>query len=428
MAKQHPFHAGAAYRDGKLYEFTRDCVIVMKGWPTMRAWQWTGTYDCPWRHVRPRLKRISLREMGHMENPDLHLPEPNGQMLFPFAYSYTAIRAYQAFWWGVPEPYRHLVMPFRDRRWHMLALLARCPGAEDLTVGNPALAFCLASNWAFHAPIASHPLRAARSLVYKKQRRIQEWLGFPGTEAMRQLLRRIPRESLTVEFLTCLRRAVQSPDVSRRLGFMERITQDAFRLVATPDITPYVAFSLLEEVSQVRVPDAGPMTAFRIQDMLHMSAELRRKLPRLRSIDQVNQLHEDLVFDFNLQREAADGAPLPPPPLPGKAGEIEPLETCQDLALEGRLLQHCVGSYAHAVRCGQTYVYRMLKSERATLAIAFGRGGWRLRDIRGRRNADVRPETLKAALDWLHGHPSMNQPDGISVPSQAPGFPDDIPF
>lgn len=427
MTKDNSFKSGAAYRNGKLYEFTRDCVIVMKGWPEMRAWQWTGEYARPWRHVRPRLKRISLRGLSRMPDPDSHPPEPNGQMLFPFAYSHVARNAYRAFWWAVPETYRELVMPFRDRRWHMLALLARCLGADDLVVSNPALAFCLASNWAFHKPAVQQPLRAARSLVYKKQRRILEWLGFPGTEAMRQLLWRIPRESMTVEFLTSLCNAIQSPEVSRRLSFMGRITQDVFRLIATPEITPYVAFSLLEEVSQVRVPDAGPMMAFRIQDMLQMSAELRRKLPRLRSIAQVDQLHEDLVFDFNLRRED-DGGPLPPPPLPGKEGEIEPLATCRELAHEGRLQRHCVGSYAHSVRRGQTYVYRMLKPERATLAIMQDSRGWTLREIRGFRNADVQPETYQAAVDWLHSPQFPGRADPVlAVAGDFAGH-DDLPF
>ena len=427
MPREHKFEVGAAYRNGKLYEFSLNDVTVMKGWPSMLAWKWSG-HNPQWVHVRPRLKRISMRGLSREIDPDSHPPEPGGQMLFPFAYSYVGRRAYRAFWWAVPEAYRELVMPFRDRRWHMLSLLARCPGAEDLVVGNPALAFCLASNWAFHVPIVSHLLRAARSLVYKKQRLIQEWLGFPGTEAVRQLLRRIPRESMTVEFLTSMRAAIQLPEVARRLSFMGRVTMDVFHLIATPEITPYVAFSLLDEVSQVRVPDAGSVMAFRILDMLNMSAELQRKLPRLRSITQMNQLHEDLVFDFNLRREATSADPFPPPPLPGKEGEIEPLETCQDLALEGRLQHHCVGSYSHAVRCGQKYIYRMLKPERATLAISIGRKGWCLWDIRGYRNAEVQPESFKAAMDWLHSQRPLDMENQVLAPAQGPDYFNDIPF
>lgn len=427
MIKEHSFKSGAAYRNGKLYEFTRDCVIVMQGWPEMRAWQWTGEYARPWRHVRPRLHRISLREIGSMGNPDLHLPEPGGQMLFPFAYSYTGIRAYRAFWWAVPEAYRELVMPFRDRRWHMLALLSRCPGAEDLVVGNPALAFCLASNWAFHKPAVRQPLRAARSLIYQKQRRIQQWLGFPGTESTRQILRRIPPESMTVDFMAILRVAIQSPEWSRPLSFMGRITEDVFRIITTPELSASVSFSLLEELSQEERPDKYPGKASQIEDIRRMGDALRRKVPRLRSIAQMNQVHDELVFNLGLKKVASAGA-LPPPPFPGVDGMIEPLVTCQELAIEGREQHHCVACYADAVCSGEVYIYRILRPERATLAIMNRRTAWHLGEIRGYRNADVKPETYQAAMDWLNSHQSEDLPSPVQAVAGNCGGPDDLPF
>lgn len=427
MANRHPFDEGAAYRNGKLYEFTRDCVIIMKGWPEMRAWQWTGIHARPWRHVRPRLKHISLREMGHMEDPDLHPPEPNGQMLFPFAYSYTGIQAHRAFWWKVPKPYRHLVMPFRDRRWHMLVLLARCPGAEDLAVGNPALAFCLASNWLFHKPAPSHPLRAARAMVYKKQRWILEWLGFPATESVRQILRRVPPESMTAQFLMTLGMALCEPRWTRRFSFIERINEDVFRTLTDFEGGPQIDFALVEEISHHRPSDAHPAIAYRIQDIRRMCDGLGRKVPRLRSIAQINEMHDDLAFAMNLKR-ADQGGPLPPPPIPGISGEIEPLESSQAILQEGRQQQHCVGGYVACVQDGEAYIYRMLKPERATLAISRGPRGWSLREIHGLRNADVRPDSYQAALDWLNGwRPQKWSDPALALAGDFAG-PDDLPF
>ncbi len=427
MTSERSFHSGAAYRNGKLYEFSGHCVIVMKGWPEMRAWQWTGIYARPWRHVRPRLKRISLRGLSRMPDPDSQPPEAGGQMLFPFAYSHVARNAYRAFWWAVPEAYRGLVMPFRDRRWHMLSLLARCPGAGDLAVGNPALAFCLASNWAFHWPVPTHPLRAARSLVYKKQRRILEWLGFPATESVRQIIRRVPPESMTVEFLLSLREALHHPECLRPLSFMGRITEDVFEIATNPGIATSVSFPLLEEMSLEPRPDKSPGYARRIRDVHGMSEVLHRKMPRLHSLAQLNQLHDEWVWRMNL-RTAANEDPFPPPPLPGKDGEIEPLVSGHDLAMEGREQQHCVAGYAHAVLQGETYIYRMLKPERATLAIVWGSTGWLLGEIRGVRNAPVRPESLCAAWNWL-GRLSSDVPAARAGPLVLnPVGMDEIPF
>ena len=425
MPREHKFEVGAAYRNGKLYEFSLNDVTVMKGWPLMLAWKWSA-HNPQWVHVRPRLKRISMRGLSREIDPDSHPPELGGQMLFPFAYSYVGRRAYRAFWWAVPDSVRTAVMPFRDHRWHMLSLLARCPGAEDLVASNPALAFCLASNWAFHRPVSSHPLRAARSLVYKKQRQILEWLGFPNTESARQILRRVPPEAMTVLFLQTLRGALRDPRLSRKFSFLSRINADVLSVITDPE-EGRIAFSLVEEMAHNRTSDAGPWIASRIRDIRQMSLDLHRNPPQLRSIAQVNQLHDDLVFDYNLQRED-DGGPLPPPPLPGKEGEIEPLETCQDLALEGRLQHHCVGSYTHAVRRGKTYVYRMLKPERATLAITFGHRGWSLWDLRGHRNAEVQPESLKAALDWLRSQQSLRVENQEDLSVCRPALYDEIPF
>ena len=119
---------------------------------------------------------------------------------------------------------------------------------------------------------------------------------------------------------------------------------------------------------------------------------------------------------------------MPPPPIAGKEGEIEPLETCQELAIEGRLQQHCVGSYAHSVRRGQAYVYRMLKPERATLAIMQGPRGWTMREIHGYRNADVRPETCQAALDWLNSRQPLSRSDPVLALTGGFAGPDDLPF
>jgi len=46
----------------------------------------------------------------------------------------------------------------RSCRW-----LPRCEGTFDLISSNPALAYCLASNWVFHQPKVARPLRSAEA-------------------------------------------------------------------------------------------------------------------------------------------------------------------------------------------------------------------------------------------------------------------------
>lgn len=424
------FTAGAAYRNGKLYEFTSSRVTVMKGWPLMLAWQWSE-HKPRWVHVRPNLRRISLKRLAREKDPDRHPPEPNGQMLLPFACSLVAGRAYRAFWRSVPAPVREMVMPFLEGRWQMLALLARCPGAEDLARNNPALAFCLASNGSFHWPKPSRPLRAARALVFRKQRRILEWLGFPGTESARQALRRVPPETMSEWFFRDLRRALWNPGLARQIGFLDRINECVLSVLMAPAGGPTAAFALLEEIAHDPHSDWSSEIARGMEDIGRLCEELHRPLPRLSSIARVVEVHAELTGGLNGrlgEDDANNKGPLPPPPLPGKEGEIEPLVSRQELVAEGRLQHHCVGSYSSAVRSGRIYVYRMLKPERATLAIALGSAGWVLREIHGFQNSGVRPESMKAVLDWLMDQQPPDMAAQVLSATQNVNWADDPPF
>ena len=54
-----------------------------------------------------------------------------------------------------------------------------------------ALGFALANPWILHKPTVCQPMRSMRALLRHKQARIQDWLGFPATERVRRILKRI---------------------------------------------------------------------------------------------------------------------------------------------------------------------------------------------------------------------------------------------
>lgn len=45
-----PFRPGWEFKDGKLYAFSRNDVVVLRGWPAPAAWRRTRCR--PWRHTR----------------------------------------------------------------------------------------------------------------------------------------------------------------------------------------------------------------------------------------------------------------------------------------------------------------------------------------------------------------------------------------
>lgn len=97
-------------------------------------------------------------------------------------------------------------------------------------------------------------------------------------------------------------------------------------------------------------------------------------------------------------------ARIPPPPIPG-TDTIIPLTTLKELKQEGVEQQNCVGIYGPRMARGDTYVYKVLSPERATLSIIRDPGGtWHRRQIRIARNREPTPFTVRAVDEWLASH------------------------
>jgi len=76
-----------------------------------------------------------------------------------------------------------------------------------------------------------------------------------------------------------------------------------------------------------------------------------------------------------------------------------------ELDKEGRAQNNCVGGYAFVVKTGGYYVYRVLKPQRATLAIIRGPDGcWRRGDLKLHANAAPHPSTARHVDHWLSRH------------------------
>jgi len=64
---------------------------------------------------------------------------------------------------------------------------------------------------------------------------------------------------------------------------------------------------------------------------------------------------------------------------------------------------HCSASYAPDVSEGAAYFYRIEQPERATLMLRRTTRGWRLGELRGRRNGRVSKVVRVAVRRWLQG-------------------------
>jgi hypothetical protein len=261
------------------------------------------------------------------------------------------------------------------------------------------------------------PLRAARSLLRKKQREILTWLGFPPTEWARRILRKIDPNDLTVERLLYLRDGLSEPAVVQSLSHVPSINASVLRLTTDAKLRGLVTPRLLSDVASEQERDDPPDRGWKSQtplDLLMDTLRMRRLLgedfgtPPFSSYAPPRGVHDALtsrIGAMDWKREwHRSRSELPacfgPPPFPGTMG-IVPLTTPEALWGEGVEMRHCVASHAFDVAEGTEYIYRVDTPVRATLSLARAEGRWRLREMRGEGNIPLDPVVCALVLGLL---------------------------
>lgn len=432
-----PARPGISFKNGKLYEFKKSQVIVLQGWPDPRAW--VKSRRKGWHHDRKRADTFFTESLfPEHDRPSLTPPDPaqvecpdhlnragytdEERELYWDWHRKAVVREWKEkhsqadFYDQIPPEIRRALLQYSSRRWHLLNLFARVPGAFDLHVSNPALCFALASNWVFHKPAVQQPMRAARSLVRRKQKHLLGWLGFPATDSARKVLQKINPAAVSVESLLYLRDTLQDPERAKILCHLPRLNAGVLRLVNDIRIMPRLTYRLLEDVSQ-NFQDYNQAFTYRILiDTLRMDRRLGGDLcpARFGSLRRLRAVHEGLTEQIHIiaaQRRAENPeeqtysraeypAAFPGPPYAGTSA-IQPLTTPEELIQEGQHMQHCVASYAWDIAQGTEYIYRVIDPVRATLSIYTQDQAWRPGQLLRAANKDVPKETKQQVFQEL---------------------------
>jgi hypothetical protein len=392
---------GVACKNGKFYEFTDRHVLVMKGWPDPRAWYKRRSHS--WRPTRKLADAIfSRRDFVEGTNvpkePCYPFVLPDGQIALPgLSYEESRMRtecseyaARTAFMDQVPDDIRQELQRYSNRRWHMLNLFARCPGSIDLSRSNPALAFAMASNWVFHKPAVQRPMRAARTCVWKKQKAILEWLGFPGTESVRKTLAKISANALNIEMLLYLRTAIVNPVCAKLLSHLPRLGHETVMIASNRHLMPHVTPKLLEDVLANEHKLVAPTGREKESRKVHyelLSDTLRmanivdwEKCPTIFcSLKRARSIHDEPASKMGLARlkkRFIIPDRFDDPPFCGTE-HIVPLTTPEEVCREGQLQKNCVAAYLPHISNGDEYIYRVEQPVRGTLSIVYNAGKWK---------------------------------------------------
>jgi hypothetical protein len=412
IVNTRPIRNGTVFKHGKLYVFSPERIVVLRGGSTPRAWRMSAATR-RWLGWEPdfdfgsfvRAAREAARTPLPERLPGGQLVAPDGQLYLPGVpvrapWRAHAIAAFLAtFEPGVID----LAIRHRWSHWPLVALYARSRSARELAVHQPVIAFAVA----FASRIHPHPpqrlFRAARAWLARPAREVLGWLGFPPTKATVRLFGRIEPEHLSPYDLTDLRTALQDPAVRRLLAHLPRVNDSVISVAAAPDVIAHLAPTFLERLAETREP-SYPLVILR--STLAKAERLGKRPPRLRGWADVSAIEDEYRRRFGHPKAVE----FPPPPLPGTE-LVVPVTTHDALVEEGQTMHHCIRSYAARVASGAVYVYRLLAPERATVAIVRRAGNWELLDVRGRSNLVPAPPTWSAVHSWLEAARGERGPD-----------------
>ena len=347
--------------------------------------------------------------------------------------------AFASFREEIPAEIVRIVEPFGSHQWALMVLIHQEPWAMDLAMSNPVLAYALASSDQFRGTPPAAAAVQARWYCHRKQRELLEWLGFPGTEAIAKLIRKIPAESASPSILRRLNNALKADKrVLEYLSHLEVVNIAILELVTIPKYLDLITPKLLVEV-------AGKPAEASIGDMIHGGMVIlqqiysHRNIRPFESVRQVCRFREEADEEYQshvhrqeLARQEAKriaeqerrrrqmvelaaqmsarenrrkiaARPYPEPPVPGTK-DILPLTSADLLHSEGWEQGNCVASYQWRVLAGDTYIYKVMAPERATLAIVrCADGCWYRSELRGKGNGKVKSATIGAVDRWLEG-------------------------
>jgi hypothetical protein len=315
----------------------------------------------------------------------------------------TKQEAYERLRSSLPFKYAISLAPFRSHQWNVLILLSMKRRFYDLLKSNPVLAYLIANDRTLMRRIFEKQLMMD-TLTGMKQAELLKLLQIPDSKAAVKLLRKIAPASASPEDIHTLRHCAASPETMQQLAHIKDVNMGVLGLVRGPrECLPFITQGLLEEAGLDRRNRRYPVTAVVFQRTFHLHYVCYpdRRFPEIKSIEQLNRYYEEVAKFYEL----APRQPLPQfpaPPFPG-TDDIVPLTTAVELLQEGNNQHHCAG-YHHAELCaaGQSYCYRVLKPERATLHLMKSdNGSWFVCELRGPCNQQVCPETIAAVETWL---------------------------
>jgi len=357
-------------------------------------------------------KGLSIERWGDVHQSwDLEDIDPGISLPFPPHKSKISL---QGFFDDIPQEVINAVQPFQWRQFVLLKMVRHRPETLELIQSNPVLAWFLAD------AIASKeiPISVGCKWVLRKRKDILEFAGMLSSRSIIKTLSRIKSEEYTQILFEDLKRLFGENDKMSRLCFVQYIPGgEIFNLLKHFDYS-YWLLSTRDETGMTiweNLTVDNEIDVFRLwADSKNCAKSLRiacpeNQLRKCKSIEALRDIHDLWLNMYNTANTAQRNErflleygtySFPAPPLPGDA-DIIPITTINELQEEGEEMHNCAGSYVEMIMRRESYIYRVLRPERATLEISDTTDMHHIRQLKLAHNREPGAETWAKVRYWF---------------------------
>jgi hypothetical protein len=397
------FKPGYAFKNNKYYIFDKYGVTVYRGWPDMLAYRKTKTK--PWRSFRPKftfdlnsvnIEKCYICELQKLEN------EKSEHTCKPFP---------KDSWLNlIPKEILKAIEPFKQRQWHLLSFVARCGlPSMDLIKSTPALAWMLASSWAFKTnPVKNHFRSIRRLLVKSKnQQDILKWLDYPNTKSVIKILRKIDIAEVDVSLLLNLKDLLIKQVSIRHLQHCNTINKTTLWLLKLSDQNKLkLSSNFIEHVSSIMSKDSRFEISSTLEDVIKMNDALCNKQISVQSIQHLNLIHHKLidatVIAAKQSKTINRTLPWPSFELPEEFPEVEFIDTEHGLIKTGIQMHNCLAAHVDSALYSSKFYFKLQTNKKAVMSVnKVSNEKWDIAEIKGYCNQIVDVQTAELADNWL---------------------------
>jgi hypothetical protein len=214
------------------------------------------------------------------------------------------------------------------------------PEAIQLYRGNRGVGFLVANARSFKRKLQTGDIRR---MMFWPQRQILGALGFPATELMCHIMRRLTFWELSIDVLKQVRRLYHRRATAALLKQVRPIDCDVIGLLdqTEPLCREFFCPSFIKSYAEA---DREERAKFQLADLWLFAEAAQFGFWRKRPLLSLRHYHKQIAKV--LKSLGSTSAPFPEPPTVGDPDTV-PLRSAAEMIAEGKEQQHCLGQTGH---------------------------------------------------------------------------------